>query len=88
MGKTGGKAVGKLERGPQASDWRCRELPALPIGSCLTGAPTHLLGLPTHRRDFGGAGAGRFLAPSPISTQAALWEAFWGRRGDALSWSV
>jgi hypothetical protein len=83
-GESGGKAVVSLARGPRASDWCCRELPVLPIGSCRTGAgtgaPTHLLGSPMRQRDFGGVGAGRFLALSPISVPATFWEAFWGRR--------
>jgi hypothetical protein len=57
MGKTDGNALVSLARGPRASDWRCREVPALPIGSCRTGAgtgaPAHLLGSPMRRRDFG-----------------------------------
>jgi hypothetical protein len=83
-GESGGKAVVSLPRGPRASDWHCRGVPALPIGSCRTGtgtgAPAHLLGSPTRRRDFGGAGAGRFWAPSPKSAPTVFWEAFWERR--------
>jgi hypothetical protein len=41
-----------------------------------TRAPAHLLGSPTRRRDFGGTGAGQFLARSLISAPAAFWEAF------------
>jgi hypothetical protein len=56
--------VGVAGKGARASDWRCREVPALPIGpyraGARTGAPTHLLGSPSCRRDFGAAGAGRF----------------------------
>jgi hypothetical protein len=84
MGKTGGKAVVSPPREPRASDWNCRGVSAFPIGSCRTGAgtgaPAHLLGSPTHRRNFGGAGAGCFWAPSPKSTLGAFWEAFWERR--------
>jgi hypothetical protein len=78
------ESSGVAARGARASDWRCRSVPTLPIGSCRTGAdtgaPAHLLGSPTRQRDFGGAGAGRFWAPSPKSTPATFWEAFWERR--------
>jgi hypothetical protein len=56
-GESGGKAVVSLARGGRASDWRYRKVPALPIGSCRTGAgtgvPAHLLGSPTRQHDFG-----------------------------------
>jgi hypothetical protein len=45
-----------------------------------TGAPAHFLGSPTRWLDFGGAGAGRFSAPSPISAPAVFSKMFWGRR--------
>jgi hypothetical protein len=83
-GGSGGKTVVPLARRPRPSNWHCREVPTLPIGSCRTGAdtgaPAHLLGSPKRRLDFWGASAGRFLAPSPISALATFWEAFWGRR--------
>jgi hypothetical protein len=76
--------VVSLPRGPWPSDWHCHGVSVLPIGSCHTGADTgalaHLLGSPTHRRDFGGAGAGNFWAPSPKSTPTTFWEAFWEGR--------
>jgi hypothetical protein len=63
-GESSAKVVGSLARGPRPSDWRCREVPALPIRSCRTGAgmgaPAHLLGSLTRRLDFEGTGAGRF----------------------------
>jgi hypothetical protein len=89
MGKTGGKATVSLPRGPCASDWRCRELPALPIGSCRTGAgtgaPAHLLGSPTHRRDFGGADAGRFWSRAQFPCRPRFGRRFGAAGGDALS---
>jgi hypothetical protein len=67
---------GVTAKGPHASDWRYREVPAVPIGSCCagagTGTPAHLLGLPPHRRVFGAAGAGRFLASSPKSAHTVF----------------
>jgi hypothetical protein len=84
VGTSGRKAAVSLARGASVSDWCCREVPALPIGSCRvgtgTGASTHLLGSPPRRRDFGTVGAGRFLDPSPNSAPDAFWEAFWGRQ--------
>jgi hypothetical protein len=77
VGESGRKAVVSLARGLRASDWRCHEVSVLPRGSCCAGAgtraPTHLLGSPLCRCDFGAAVAGQFLAPSPISALAMFW---------------
>jgi hypothetical protein len=92
MGKTGGKMLVSLARGARALDRRCREVPALLIGSCRTragtGAPAHLLCSAPCRQDFGAAGAGRLLAPNPNFAPAAFWEAFGAAGGDALSRKV
>jgi hypothetical protein len=64
-------------KGPRASDWRCREVPALPIGSCRA---AHLLGSVPRRHAFVAAGVDVFSAPNPNNAPAAFWEAFWRRR--------
>jgi hypothetical protein len=81
--KSGGKSPVSLPSGPWASNWSCRELPALLIGSCRTwastGAPAHLLGSHPRRQAFGAVGVAAFLAPSPNNAPTAFWEPFWGR---------
>jgi hypothetical protein len=83
IGKTGGNSAVSLPRGSRVSDWCCRDVPVLLIGSCHAGtgtrAPAHLLGSPPRRRDFRATAAGHFLAPNPNSVSAVFWEAFWGR---------
>jgi hypothetical protein len=86
-GEMGEKAAVSLASRPKASVWRCREVSALPIGSCRAGAgigvPTHLLDSLPRRQDFRAAGVDAFSAPSP-KTRRPRFERHFGAPAEML----
>jgi hypothetical protein len=87
--ETDGKVVVSLPRGARVSDWRCRELPVLPIGSCRTGAGTrvltHLLGSPMPGAILGAPVRAVFGPESKICADCVLGGVLGSTGGDALS---
>jgi hypothetical protein len=75
----GGKSPVPMASRPWTSNWRCRELPVLPIGSCRAGLAQKCRliywATPSPAR-FWIHGCGHVFGPCPHNTSTSFWKAF------------